>query len=146
MASVVSVEKLASGFALLAGGDARARWTWAHQVKALRESIADAPSKAALDKQIGAAVATAMNRAKPYSAQWVRAYVNAAAKYPTAPTIEQAEAFVKLCNGHTVRKSGAASTKEDALKMMISGAKMASKRGADADEIRAALETYLSAE
>lgn len=155
------VERIAEAYALVTRSDAGARWRFARQITEFR-NLHKGKKLAEIDKEIGEKCAVAVGRSKPYSPQWVRAYVNAASKFPAEPkTAREAERFVALCNnapaptesgneaqqeeGSEEATSKESGTKEDALKKLASAVKLARKRGVADDEIIQAVESLLNA-
>jgi hypothetical protein len=156
MQTVQVVERIAKAYSALSRADGGARWRWAKQILALRDAQPE-KKRSALDKEIGAECAKAVGRDKPYSPQWVRAYVNAARQFQSEPTTaEQAAEFLALCNNAQSKSEAKseerseeaetkkAGTKEDALRMLASAAKLARKRGASDLEIAQAMTGSLS--
>lgn len=146
--SLPTVDQIAAGYAAITRSDAGARWRWARQILAIRAAEKSDKDRATMDKELGIRCAAAVNRATPYSPQWVRAFVNAAKKFASEPqTPEDCAKFLAVCNGNQSKpaKSGGESTKDDALRMLKSAAKLALKRGATDDEIAQAIEDILSA-
>src|SRR5262245_4197386 len=143
--AIPQVARIAQAYGVLSRSDAAAKWRWAKQILALRDSQPD-KKRAALDKELGAECAKAVGRNKPYSPQWVRAYVNAARQFQAAPTTPvEADQFLALCNNaqstasaasessesaesETKAETKAQSTKADALRMLASAVKLAKKR------------------
>jgi hypothetical protein len=157
-----SVARIAEAYSVLSRSDAGARWRWANQILKLRDGQPE-KKRGVLDKEIGAECAKAVGRDKPYSPQWVRAYVNAARQFQSQPTTpKEAEQFLALCNnaqtpaaaadGNGEKGGGENSEKSekgggtiaDAFRMLASAVKLAQKRGATEVEIQNAVNTLLN--
>ncbi len=143
MASIlVSADSVATAFKAWTVSDAGARWKIARDILGLVDGAAEGKSREQATKDVAEKCAAAIGRAKPFSTAWVRLICAGARKYPTKPTTPADCAdFLATINGAQSKGKGkaGASTKEDALKMLKSAAKMALKRGADEDELSAAL-------
>lgn len=159
--AIPTVAAIAQGHAAITGADAQARWAWCHQILAAKAAAKnDSTLSSTIDADIAAQCATAVGRKNPYSAQWVRAAVNAAKKWPTTPANPaECERFTRLLNG--AGKAGAdkqpakqaapkessgssaadkaAPTKESALAALRRFAATAMELGATADEVSEAV-------
>lgn len=141
-----SIQELGLRWKAAQGASAAALYRFAHS--ALAYQSANPKCKLA---DIGAACATAVGRQAPYSKSWASRAINAAraiGKEPTTP--EEATRFSDIFHGvnSAARKQKSASASADAdaaLRGAIAFARLAVKRGMDADSVESAIVDALGA-